>query len=91
MIAPDQAKLGLASLNRYFEQLLPTARLIERALELALFLDHPIYDCLYLACAESLDKVLVTADERFLRKALASDVDVEIVPLTASAALYGGS
>lgn len=39
-----------------------------RALSLALSLDHPIYDCIYLALAEALETNLVTADTRFLRK-----------------------
>jgi len=38
-----------------------------RALELALSLQHPIYDCVYLALAERLDCRLVTADRRFLQ------------------------
>ncbi|SHJ12618.1 PIN domain-containing protein [Palleronia salina] len=37
-----------------------------RALELALEIDHPIYDCVYLALAERMDRQLVTADRRFL-------------------------
>lgn len=38
-----------------------------RALELALSLAHPVYDCLYLALAERTGRLLVTADARFLR------------------------
>ncbi len=38
-----------------------------RALELALELQHPAYDCVYLALAERMDRRLVTADRRFLR------------------------
>lgn len=41
---------------------------IGRALIIARELDHPVYDCLYLAAAEALDMKLVTADARFLRK-----------------------
>ena len=37
-----------------------------RALELALALQHPIYDCVYLALAERTGRRLVTADRRFL-------------------------
>lgn len=47
-------------------------RLEARALALALELDHPIYDCVYLALAERLAAVLVTADLRFLRRIAAS-------------------
>lgn len=39
-----------------------------RALALSLELDHPIYDCVYLAVAEALDQDLVTADHRFLMR-----------------------
>ncbi|EAQ04611.1 hypothetical protein OG2516_01461 [Oceanicola granulosus HTCC2516] len=37
-----------------------------RALELALELRHPVYDCVYLALAERTDRRLITADRRFL-------------------------
>ena len=35
------------------------------ALRLALALDHPVYDCVYLALAHRIGAVLVTADLRF--------------------------
>lgn len=37
-----------------------------RALELALEMRHPVYDCVYLALAERTDRQLVTADRRLL-------------------------
>jgi predicted nucleic acid-binding protein len=42
----------------------PTAPLAARALELAFALDHPVYDCFYLALAEAEQVGLVTADGR---------------------------
>ena len=45
----------------------PDDALEGRALELAIELGHPLYDCLYLALAERLGRVLVTADGRFLK------------------------
>ena|ERR1044072_3427210 len=41
---------------------------ISRALEIAVELDHAVYDCIYLALAEARDDVLLTADLRFSAK-----------------------
>ena len=49
--------------------LFPSAVLIERASEIAFQLDHPIYDCLYLACAEISGTPLITADSRLAGRA----------------------
>lgn len=50
-------------------ELCPARHLAERAAQFAFELDHPIYDCLYLACAEITDSDLITADKRFAGKA----------------------
>ena len=49
-------------------ELLPTRSLLEAAARIAIDLDHPAYDCLYLALAIENDCRFVTADERFVRK-----------------------
>jgi predicted nucleic acid-binding protein len=49
--------------------LYPVALYIERALEIAFALDHPVYDSLYIACAEALDGMLITADDKLYRSA----------------------
>ena len=68
-VVPRQDAHGmLLSLPKLLTHLLPTLPLIARALDLALDLDHPIYDCLYLAAAEQDDAKLVTADAGFTRK-----------------------
>jgi predicted nucleic acid-binding protein len=43
--------------------------LVERALELGLRLDHPIYDCLYVAAAIEYGAALATADRQLERVA----------------------
>ena len=65
-IRPAQARELLASLRRRLK-LYPTVELVEPALEIALTLDHPVYDCLYIACAEAVGGVLVTADQRLCK------------------------
>jgi len=44
--------------------------LLPRALELAVELGHPVYDCVYLAVAEGQEDELVTADNRFYEAVL---------------------
>ncbi len=61
-----EAAAGLPAL---FDTLVPSAELVERACTLALGLDHPVYDCLYLALAEREGVALVTADRSLQEKA----------------------
>src|ERR1700759_3333549 len=49
-------------------ELLPTRALLEETALLAIDLDHPAYDCLYIALAAANDCSFVTADERLVRK-----------------------
>ena len=65
-LLPELSKLKLIT------QMLDDAAYFERALVLGNELDHPVYDCLYLAAAESLGDILVTADKRILRKVASS-------------------
>jgi predicted nucleic acid-binding protein len=66
-VRTTQAALIAIAIHRGGPTLYPSELFIERALEIALVLHHPVYDCLYLACAESLEALLVTTDERFLK------------------------
>ncbi len=43
--------------------------LVARASAIAIAIDHPIYDCFYLACAEAEGAPLVTADTKLQRAA----------------------
>lgn len=51
-----------------FSELVPAAPLLSAAQRWCLALDHPVYDCLYLALAEQRSALLVTRDQRLLRK-----------------------
>ncbi len=46
---------------------IPLDDLIEDAMILALELNHPVYDCIYLALALQRNTVVVTADRRFVK------------------------
>jgi predicted nucleic acid-binding protein len=54
------------SIPRLFSRLLPIVPLAPRANAIARALNHPVYDCFYLAVAEGADAELVTDDGRFL-------------------------
>jgi predicted nucleic acid-binding protein len=65
-ITQEQALAASEAIRFAFNAYVHTPDLIERALALAFELDHPIYDCLYLAAALEYDLTLVTADARFI-------------------------
>ena len=49
-----------------FRELVPAKALAPRALEIAMALAHPVYDCFYLALAEFSNTAVVTADAHLL-------------------------
>ena len=67
-LAKEEALLAARLLQGAEIELLPTRSLLEAATRLALELDHPAYDCIYLAAAMDNHCRFVTADDRFLRK-----------------------
>jgi predicted nucleic acid-binding protein len=67
--AATATALWIESLLRGEVHLIPEDDELPRALQLALELNHPLQDCLYLALAERLDAPLITADEKFANKA----------------------
>lgn len=69
------------ALPRIFEETAPSGALVQRALEMTIELNHPLYDCIYLALAEREQTRLVTADESFCRKANASTLASSVVSI----------
>jgi predicted nucleic acid-binding protein len=59
--------------------LLPNADDLEAAAMLAVELQHPLPDCLYLAAAERLGVALITADRTFVRRAARRSSMVQIL------------
>jgi len=55
-------------LPRVFDVLHPVEGLAALALQMAQSLDHPVYDCFYLALAEQRDAAMVTADRRLIAR-----------------------
>ncbi len=68
-ISAREAGLAARLLERAELDLVPMRRLLDRATALAIALDHPAYDAIYLALAETTGRAFVTADLRLARKA----------------------
>jgi predicted nucleic acid-binding protein len=68
-VMSDDALAAMKTILVPFEALIPVEDLRNRALEIAIELDHPIYDCFYLALAERERCPLVTADKRLVAAA----------------------
>jgi predicted nucleic acid-binding protein len=66
-LAAGFAAARLGALRRTPVRLTPSVDLLDRALQLAIELAHPIYDCLYLALTIEAAGVLVTDDARLVR------------------------
>ena len=65
--------------------LLPMEAYAKRALEIALQLDHPVYDCVFIAVAEAHATNLVTADRRLVERAASSVFGPLVVNLASRA------
>ena len=68
MISIRHAQEFTRALPDWFEVLTPSRELREAALEMAVALGHPLYDCMYLALAQRRALPLVTADHAFVRR-----------------------
>ena len=64
----EEALLAARLLQGAEIEVLSTRSLFETATRHSIEIDHPAYDCLYLALAVEKKCQFVTADERFLRK-----------------------
>jgi predicted nucleic acid-binding protein len=64
-LARADGDAALAALRNGPVGLVGTTPLVERALRLAHEIEHPLYDCLYLATAEAVGATVATADRGF--------------------------
>lgn len=67
-LSPEEARLAARLIEQVELEILPTRTLLEPATQIANLLDHPAYDCIYLALAQARGSVFITADERLLRR-----------------------
>lgn len=68
----------LPMLDDFIDERIDAADVGARALELALDLDHPVYDCIYLALAERRGLPLVTADARLQARLAKTDIGIDL-------------
>jgi predicted nucleic acid-binding protein len=68
-VTEAQAQAAMLHTIASFPNLVPAGELAAQALELGVQLQHPTYDCFYLACAIARSGQVVTADGRFARAA----------------------
>ena len=80
LIGAERARAALSKLPDRLDILSPLFPLTEDALEIAVSLNHPVYDCFYLALARREGAPLVTADKRLAAAAQAlPDVEVRLL------------
>ena len=60
---PALAQAALAALPSFIDRFVPADSFLARAMDLAVQLDHALYDCLYLLIAVDEDGIVVTADD----------------------------
>lgn len=66
----------------------PTRTYARRALDIGFSLDHPVYDCIFLALAEHLALPLVTSDRRLLERCAGTSFASLVVDLEEEALRY---
>ncbi len=64
----EEALLAARLLQHAEIELSSMRSLLERAMQISIEINHPAYDCVYLALAADVDWEFVTADEHFARK-----------------------
>ena len=62
-LSPDQAQFIEQANKRCIQHIYASSEFSERASSIALHIDHKVYDCVYLACAEANGSILVSADK----------------------------
>jgi predicted nucleic acid-binding protein len=80
-LSPAQFDAIVNDVAQPFSRLIPLERLLRPAAALTRRLDHPIYDCLYLALADTEGLPFVTADQRLLAVVSGTSLAGQVVRL----------
>jgi predicted nucleic acid-binding protein len=80
-VTEEQATAMVTGLPDLLDEVVPSSQLAARALALARSLDHPAYDCFYLALAELRQTRLITDDRRLLMRHLGMNLQGVVRPL----------
>lgn len=90
-LSVDEAMLAARLIQRADIELHPMRALLEPAAQLAIDLDHPAYDCVYLALAMINGWRFVTADARFAAKARRTSFEISDAILLLEEAASGAT
>ncbi len=82
-LPPSQLQAITSTLGTTIDELFPSIPLAARALAIAQAVDHPVYDCFYVALGEVTESPVVTADARFIRRLLGTEWESRVLPLQA--------
>jgi predicted nucleic acid-binding protein len=89
-VGMQQAVRAISSVGQFLSEVVKSAHIIESAFSLAQNIDHSVYDCLYLACAESRGSRFVTADKHFFQKLRGSVLAGLVMPLSQASLVLAG-
>jgi len=67
-VSIEHAEAAIKTLPTWFEHLIPSAELHRPAFRIAHQLNHPVYDCLYIALAAQCAIPLITADAALVKR-----------------------
>lgn len=77
----EEALVATGLLARSDIEFAPTIGVFEAAVRKAILLDHPAYDCCYLALAAANDCAFVTADAALVNKSRSAGLPVKVAAL----------
>jgi predicted nucleic acid-binding protein len=83
-LTATEALVAARLLERADIELVSMRHLVEPAVKLAISLNHPAYDCTYLALAEAMDTTFVTADEVLVRRIRAKNAKAKVSDLASA-------